>query len=81
MSSEIKVINNSKVEIQVSVTARGGDQDKGGSEQWYTLAANGGTDTWKSRKEKQVVRFVKSVNAGASVEVVLGVPGETVQIY
>lgn len=77
----ITIVNNSKVEINVSVTASGGDRDRGGSEKWYPLAANGGKDTWNYRDEKQIVRYVKSVNAGAPVGVVLGIPGETVQLY
>ncbi|KAI0118587.1 hypothetical protein F4776DRAFT_666018 [Hypoxylon sp. NC0597] len=79
--SDIKVANNTSVDIYVSVTASGGDYGKGGSESWYTLKANGGSSTWGSRKENQVVSFTRSQNPGATVESVLGVPGKTVPIY
>ncbi|KAH8812222.1 hypothetical protein F5884DRAFT_305517 [Xylogone sp. PMI_703] len=76
----ITVINNTSVDIYVSVTATGGDFGKGGLENWFTLKANGGMDTW-GRDENQVIRFTKSLTPGAIVETVLGVPDKTVYIY
>lgn len=76
----ITVVNDSKDDIQVSVTATGGDFAKGGNEGWYTLEGRGGRDTWGSRDSWQVVRFVRSQDPGATVESVLGVPNTTVTI-
>lgn len=77
----ITVINNSSENIFVSVTATGNDSGKGGSERWYTLEANGGSDAWGSRNEWQIVRFTRSSTPGALVETVLGVPGSTTNIF
>ena len=76
----ITVVNNSSVDIHVSVTATGGDFKKGGAEEWFTLKARGGSDSW-GRSEKQVVRFVRSLTPGVLVETILGVPDQTVNIY
>jgi hypothetical protein len=75
----ITIVNNSAHDIHVSVAQTGGDFGKGGSEDWYSLRANGGTDTW-GRKEWQVIRFTRSQSAGAVVETILGVPGKVVNI-
>ena len=80
MSSSIKVVNNTPKDITVSITATGGDFGKGGSETWYTLTANGGSDTWNYRTQTQIVRFARGTYAGFPVESVLGVPGATVTI-
>jgi len=77
---DITIINNTSVDIYVSVTATGGDAGRGGSEKWFTLKADGGSDTWGSREEKQVIRFTRSQTPGAPVESILGVPGRTVVI-
>ncbi len=77
----ISIVNNTSRDIYVSVTQTGGDFGRGGSEDWYTLEANGGTDTWGSRNEWQVIRFTRSQIPGAPVETILGVPGKTVNIY
>lgn len=77
----ITVINNSSEKISVSVTATGNDFNQGGSETWYTLEANGGSDTWNYRNEWQIVRFTRSSTPGALVETVLGVPGSTTNIF
>ncbi|KAI1173612.1 hypothetical protein F4777DRAFT_556971 [Nemania sp. FL0916] len=77
----IKVVNNSTADIYVSVTATGNDSGKGGSETWYTVKANGGSDTWNYRNENQVVRFTRTQTPGTTVESVLGVPGSTTNIY
>ncbi|KIK70164.1 hypothetical protein GYMLUDRAFT_213303 [Collybiopsis luxurians FD-317 M1] len=76
----ITVTNNSSGDIQVSVTATGGDFQKGGSETWYTIKA-GASDTWNYRDQWQIVRFTRSNNAGATVESVIGIPGKTANIY
>ena len=73
---EITVVNHSSAEIQVSITTTGGDH---GDENWFPLKARGGRDTW-NRNKNQVIRFVRSVNAGVLVEIVLGVPGSVVNI-
>ncbi|MCJ1466177.1 hypothetical protein MMC07_004796 [Pseudocyphellaria aurata] len=78
---EITVVNSSSEDIYVSVTASGGDLDKGGSEGWYPLKAHGGSDSWGHRVEKQVIRFTRSQTPGVLVETVLGVPGTTVDIH
>jgi hypothetical protein len=54
---------------------------KGGSEDWFTIKANGESDTWGSRNKMQVIRFTRSLTPGVLVETVLGVPGNTVNIY
>lgn len=79
--STITVINHSTVELKVRVTAAGSDSGAGGSENWFSLKANGGTDSWGSRKQPQIVYYVKSENAGSVVYSVYGVPGQTVHIY
>ncbi|KAH7874428.1 hypothetical protein F5879DRAFT_954845 [Lentinula edodes] len=79
--STLRVTNNTAQDIYVSVTATGGDFDKGGNENWFTLKANGGSDTWGSRTQWQVIRFTRSQTPGALVETILGVPGSTVNIY
>ncbi len=76
----ITVVNNTSADIHVSVTATGGDFGKGGSEAWYTLEANGGRDTWGQRDEMQVVRFARSLDPGAVVESILGIPDSAVFI-
>ncbi|KAJ7587716.1 hypothetical protein C8J56DRAFT_827730 [Mycena floridula] len=76
----ITVKNNTSVDISVSVTATGPDFAKGGHEDWYTLKANGGSDSWGSRTANQMIRFTRSTNPGAAVEAVLGVPGKTTTI-
>ncbi|PQE27659.1 hypothetical protein CJF30_00008003 [Rutstroemia sp. NJR-2017a BBW] len=78
---EIKVVNNSFGDIYVSVTATGGDFGKGGSENWYTIVPNGGSETFGNRNEKQVVRIARSERPGGNVETLLGVPGETTYIF
>ena len=78
---EIKVVNESSVDIYVSVGTRNGDWGKGGSEGWYLVKAHRDYATWGSRSENQVVHFVRSKSPGASVESVLGVVGSTVYIY
>jgi hypothetical protein len=79
--SGITVVNNSTADIYVSVTYDGKDFQKGGSEDWYTLKANGGKDTWNYRGQNQVARVVRSQTAGTTVESFLAVPGQTVNIY
>ncbi|OTA67804.1 hypothetical protein K449DRAFT_388597 [Hypoxylon sp. EC38] len=79
--SGITVVNNTSEDIHVSITATGSDFNQGGSENWYTLRANGGSDTWNYRTHNQVIRFVRSLTPGVLVETVLGVPGKTVNIY
>jgi len=76
----ITIVNNIYEDIYVSVTQTGGDFGRGGSEDWYTLTANGGTDTWGSRNELQVIRYTRSQKPGAEVKTILGVPGKTVYI-
>ncbi|PQE32010.1 hypothetical protein CJF32_00001597 [Rutstroemia sp. NJR-2017a WRK4] len=71
------IVNNSTADIYVSVTYDGKDHQKGGSEDWYILKANGGTDTWKYRTQHQVARVVRSQTAGTTVESFLAVPGKT----
>ncbi|KAJ3562340.1 hypothetical protein NPX13_g8600 [Xylaria arbuscula] len=79
---DIVVINHSTVEIKVRVTAAGSGDDKGyGSENWYSLEANGGTDTWSYREQPQIVFYVKSDSPGSVVSSVFGVPGQTVDLY
>lgn len=79
--SGITVINNSTADIYVSVTYDGGDFQKGGSEGWYTLKANGGKDTWNYRASNQIARVARSQTAGTGIESFLAVPGKTVNIY
>ncbi|KAJ3875174.1 hypothetical protein F5051DRAFT_414857 [Lentinula edodes] len=79
--STLKVINNTTEDIHVSITATGGDFNKGGYEDWSILKANGGSSTWGSRTQWQVIRFTRSQTPGALVETILGVPGSTVNIY
>jgi hypothetical protein len=79
--STITVQNNTSVTIWVSITATGADTGNGGDENWFTVQPNGGSETWGERSTPQIVRYVKSYNAGAVVESVLGVPGDTVSIY
>jgi len=80
MSSSIKVVNNTPKDITVSITTTGSDSGKGGSESWYTISSNGGSDTWNYRTQHQIVRFARGTDAGFPVESVLGVPGATVTI-
>lgn len=77
----VTVVNNSSADVQVSVTYDGSDFQKGGSEAWYTLKANGGKDTWGYRANNQIARVVRSTTAGAPVESYLAVPDKTVYIY
>ncbi|MCJ1465722.1 hypothetical protein MMC07_004341 [Pseudocyphellaria aurata] len=77
---EITIINHSSADIYVSVTARGGDAGQGGDEGWFPLNANGGSDIWASRTEKQVISFTRGQDPGISVETILGVPDTTVHI-
>ncbi|KAJ4469546.1 hypothetical protein J3R30DRAFT_3713747 [Lentinula aciculospora] len=44
--SDIRVTNNISEDIYVSVTASGDDYSKGGNEEWFTVPANGGSNTW-----------------------------------
>ncbi|KAM0129664.1 hypothetical protein ACHAPC_006653 [Botrytis cinerea] len=81
MSTTITVTNNSTTDVSVSVTYDGNDFQKGGSEQWYTLKANGGSDTWNYRAGNQIARVARSQKGGAPVESYLAVPGQTVNIY
>lgn len=76
----ITVVNKSSTEISVSVTATGSDFGQGRSEDWFKLEANGGTNTWGDRNEKQLIRFTRSETPGALVETVLGVPDNTVHV-
>lgn len=78
--SSVTVANNTAMEIYVSITATGGDAGKGGSEKWYTLHPDGGTDTWNHRKEWQVMRLARSKSAGALVETVLAIPGVHIDV-
>ncbi|KAB8300307.1 hypothetical protein EYC80_000501 [Monilinia laxa] len=78
--STITIVNNSTADVSVSVTYDGNDFQKGGSESWYTLKANGGSDTWNYRASNQVARVVRSKTAGTPVEAFLAVPGKTVYI-
>jgi len=79
--SGITITNNTSVEILVSVSARSVDTGKGGSEAWFPLAADGGTDTWNYRSSLQVIQFIRSQTPGTLVETILGVPGKTTNIY
>ncbi|KAJ3934084.1 MAG: hypothetical protein NXY57DRAFT_995797 [Lentinula lateritia] len=79
--SAIRVTNNTAENIYVSVTATGGDFNKGGSEDWVTLKANGEGANWGSRTQWQVIRFTRSQTPGTLVETILGVPGSNVNIY
>ncbi|KAJ8069059.1 hypothetical protein OCU04_002730 [Sclerotinia nivalis] len=76
----ITVVNNSTADIYVSVTYDGDDFQKGGSELWTTLKANGGKDTWGYRKNNQIVRVARSKTAGTVVESFLAVQDQTVYI-
>ncbi|EDO00825.1 hypothetical protein SS1G_03299 [Sclerotinia sclerotiorum 1980 UF-70] len=76
----ITVVNNSASDIYVSVTYDGDDFQKGGSELWTLLKANGGKDTWGYRNNNQIARVVRSQNAGAPVESYLAVQDKTVYI-
>lgn len=78
--SGITVTNYTAMEIYVSITATGGDAGKGGSEQWYTLHRDGGSDTWSYRKEWQVMRLTRSKSVGALVETVLAIPGKNIEV-
>ncbi|KIL71065.1 hypothetical protein M378DRAFT_156013 [Amanita muscaria Koide BX008] len=77
----ISIVNNTSHDIYVSVTQTGGDFGGAGSEKWFTLKADGGTDTWGSRNDWQVIRFTRSQKPGVLVETILGIPGKTVNIY
>ncbi|KAF7856302.1 hypothetical protein EAF04_009830 [Stromatinia cepivora] len=77
----ITVVNNSTADIYVSVTYDGEDFQKGGSEQWYTLGANGGKNTWGYRSYNQIVRVARSQTAGTPIESYLAVQDKTVYIY
>ncbi|KAJ3900706.1 hypothetical protein F5879DRAFT_766627, partial [Lentinula edodes] len=77
----IKVTNNTSSNIYVSITASGQDWSNGGNENWITLAANGGTNTWGYRSHWQTIRFTRSQTPGALIETILGVPGANVNIY
>lgn len=77
----ITVTNNTSTDIYVSVTTSGIDVGTGGSDGWFTLKANGGTDTWNHRDSWQVIRFTRSKTPGVLVETILGVPGTTTNIY
>ncbi|KAF7890679.1 hypothetical protein EAF00_008994 [Botryotinia globosa] len=79
-ANTITVINNSTSDISVSVTYHGNDFQKGGSELWTSLKANGGSDTWNYREDNQIVRVARSQNAGTGIESYLAVPGKTVYI-
>jgi hypothetical protein len=79
---EIEVTNGFSKEIYVSVTSTGGDLNQGGSEDWQTIKANGGSATFGNRNEKrQVIRFTRSESPGEKVETLLGVPGKTTIIF
>ncbi|TEY42027.1 hypothetical protein BOTCAL_0400g00030 [Botryotinia calthae] len=80
-ASTITVTNNSTTDVSVSVTYDGNDFQKGGSEQWYTLKANGGSDTWNYRAGNQIARVARSQNGATRVESYLAVPGQTINIY
>ncbi|TGO11683.1 hypothetical protein BTUL_0104g00280 [Botrytis tulipae] len=79
-AATITVINNSTADVSVSVTYDGNDFQKGGSEAWTALKANGGTDTWNYRADNQIVRVARSQNAGTGIESYLAVPGKTIYI-
>ncbi|TGO70695.1 hypothetical protein BELL_0682g00020 [Botrytis elliptica] len=79
-ANTITVTNNSTSDVSVSVTYHGNDFQKGGSELWYTLKANGGSDTWNYRSDNQIVRVARSQNAGTGIESFLAVPGKTIYI-
>ena len=72
----IKIVNLSQETIHVSVTTNG----DGGHDDWYIVNADGGSDTW-NRNKNQVVRFTRSLDPGAPVESVLGVPDGVVNIH
>ncbi|KAF7853813.1 uncharacterized protein EAF02_011803 [Botrytis sinoallii] len=79
-ANTITVTNNSTSDVSVSVTYHGNDFQKGGSELWYNLKANGGSDTWNYRSDNQIVRVARSQNAGTGIESFLAVPGKTIYI-
>ncbi|CCD50639.1 ekdA [Botrytis cinerea T4] len=81
MATGITVTNKSTTDIFVSVTYDGTDFQKGGSEQWFTLKANGGSDTWNYRAGNQIARVARSQTSGTPVESYLAVPGQTINIY
>ncbi|KAM3155456.1 hypothetical protein ABEW05_004085 [Botrytis cinerea] len=81
MATGITVTNKSTTDISVSVTYDGTDFQKGGSEQWFTLKANGGSDTWNYRAGNQIARVARSQTSGTPVESYLAVPGQTINIY
>ncbi|KAI9650114.1 hypothetical protein NHQ30_000127 [Ciborinia camelliae] len=76
----ITVVNNSTADIYVSVTYDGNDFQKGGSESWYTVKANGGKDSWGYRDSNQIVRVARSQTPGTAVESYLAVPDKTLSI-
>lgn len=76
----ITVVNNTAGEIYVCITKTGGNVDQKGTEKFFTLAANGGNDTWE-RSQLQIIRFARSQTPGVTVETLLGVPDTTVNIY
>ncbi|KAF5870672.1 putative ekda protein [Botrytis fragariae] len=80
-ANTITITNNSTADVYVSVTYDGNDFQKGGSEVWYPLTANGGTDTWNYRAENQIARVARSKTAGTVIESFLAVPGKTIYIY
>ena len=69
----ITVVNNTAGWISVTIS------DKDSWAAWYTLAPNGGTDSW-SRSNNEVVFIAKSTDPGSSVETRLGVPDSTMYV-
>lgn len=72
----ITIVNTLDKDIQVKVSRGGGD---GGYDNWYTLQANGGRDSW-TRNGNQVISFIRSLEPGTLVENILGVVGATTTI-
>lgn len=77
--AKITVVNNSAVDIYVSISANGSDNNKGNTAFWK-LNAYGGSDAW-GRSDWQVVGFTRGQSPGVLVETVLGVPDRTVYIH
>ncbi|KAF5377424.1 hypothetical protein D9757_009730 [Collybiopsis confluens] len=77
----ITVTNHSNTKVWVSVTMLGSDRDQGGSEGFFALNANGGSDTWNYRKNWQVAYITRADNAGAELETKVAIPGQTIHVY
>ncbi|MEC3955924.1 hypothetical protein VMT65_23015 [Nocardia sp. CDC153] len=73
--AQITVVNNTGSDINVFV-AKDNETDDGS---FITVSANGGTESW-DRNNWQAVFIARDQAAGSPLEVVLGVPNQTVYI-